>query len=216
MHKYCLLFFSVIIGFLSCNQAQNQPPRTNSAGAELSPVVTDSLPTSPVDSLHLSEAKRFCQQQKLDTTIAFFVNMGIHSGKKRFFVYDLSTRTMLYSGLCCHGLGKGSTQTVPVFSNEKGSNCTSLGKYKLGARAFSNWGIGAHYKMHGLESTNTNAFSRIVVLHSYEYVPNTEIYPQHLPLGWSQGCPVITNQLMVQVDELLKNRKISVLLWIYK
>jgi len=104
----------------------------------------------------------------------------------------------------------------PVFSNELGSNCTSLGKYKLGAKAYSNWGIHVHYKMHGLEATNVNAFRRIVVLHSYEPVPYDEIYPGHLPLGWSQGCPVISNTLMTKLDSLLKQRQKPVLLWIYQ
>jgi hypothetical protein len=51
----------------------------------------------------------------------------------------------------------------PVYSNVVGSNCTSLGKYKIGKRSYSNWGINIHYKMHGLESSNSNAFKRHVV-----------------------------------------------------
>jgi hypothetical protein len=112
-------------------------------------------------------------------------------------------------------MGLGSTCSSPVFSNEKGSYCTSLGKYRTGERSYSSWGINVHYKMHGLERTNDNAFSRIVVLHSYDYVPEEEIFPEHLPLGWSLGCPVISNKLMTSIDSLLKTRKKSVLLWIY-
>jgi len=167
-------------------------------------------------SVKCREALRFCKSKSLDTSIAFFVDMNVHSGKNRFFVIDLATNSILYKGLCCHGMGMGSTEEKPVFSNTKGSNCTSLGKYKIGKRAFSNWGIHVHYKMHGLENTNCNAFDRLVVLHSYDLVPEAEIYPLHLPMGWSQGCPVISNNLMRSIDKLLINRKRPVLLWIYK
>lgn len=164
----------------------------------------------------ITEALAFCKKNQYDTTICFFVDMSIHSGKKRFFVFDQQKKTILYSGLCCHGAGEGSTASTPVFSNVSGSNCTSLGKYKLGVRSYSNWGINIHYKMHGMEATNNNAYNRIVVLHSYEPVPDTEIYPFHLTMGWSLGCPVVSNQLMTNIDGLLKQRKKPVLLWVYQ
>jgi hypothetical protein len=163
----------------------------------------------------MQEALRFCRKEKLDTTYAFFVDMRLPSGKNLFFIVDLQNKKIIQSGLCCHGMGKGSSEKVPVFSNEPGSNCTSLGKYKTGKRAYSNWGIHIHYKMHGLEKTNNNAFERIVVLHSYDPVPEEEIYPQDLPMGWSLGCPVISNGLMRKIDTLLKTKKRDVLLWVY-
>jgi len=169
-----------------------------------------------IDSLKIKEAFAFFKKKQLDTNYCFFIDMSIASGKNRFFVYDFNKKQITYSGLCCHGDGKGSTGSTPVFSNEIGSNCTSLGKYKTGERSYSNWGIHIHYKMHGLESTNNNAFARTVVLHSFDPVPDYEIYPVNLPMGFSKGCPVISNALMTNLDGLLKNRKTGVLLWIYK
>jgi len=173
------------------------------------------LHTPLIDSLKINEAYTYCKKQKLDTGIAFFVDMSIHSGKNRFFIYDFQQKKITQSSLCCHGMGKESTCEQPVFSNVSGSNCTSLGKYKTGIRSYSNWGINIHYKLHGLESTNSNAFQRIVVLHSYDLIEENEIYPEHLPMGWSQGCPVVSNNLMTSVDQLLKTKKKPVLLWIY-
>jgi hypothetical protein len=97
-----------------------------------------------------------------------------------------------------------------------GSNCTSLGKYKIGKRSYSNYGINIHYKLHGLESTNSNAFKRQVVLHSYNYVSETEIYPEHLTMGMSLGCPVVANGIMKQIDALLQKTKKPTLLWIFE
>ena len=108
-----------------------------------------------------------------------------------------------------------STQEKPVFSNVEGSYCSSLGKYKIGARAYSRWGINVHYKMHGLDKTNNNAFKRWVVLHSHTPVADHDIYPKHLPLGWSQGCPVVSNEMMRKLDEMLKSAKTPLLIWIY-
>jgi len=160
-------------------------------------------------------AKAFSKQKGMNTDYCFLVDFSIHSGKNRFFVWDFANDTIKYESLCCHGYGMKSTQTKPVFSNVEGSYCSSLGKYKMGARSYSNWGINVHYKMHGLDKTNNNAFKRWVVLHSHTPVPDHEIYPNHLPLGWSQGCPVINDDLMRKCDTMIKQAKKPILLWIY-
>lgn len=162
------------------------------------------------------EAKAFCKKHKMNTNFCFLMDVSEHSGKNRFYIYNFKTNTISHSGLVCHGVGKNSTQTKPVYSNVVGSNCTSLGKYKIGKRSYSNWGINIHYKMHGLESSNSNAFKRHVVLHSYDYVSETEIYPLHLTMGWSQGCPVVANNLMKEIDKLLKASSKPSLIWIFE
>ncbi|HSY61914.1 MAG TPA: murein L,D-transpeptidase catalytic domain family protein [Cytophaga sp.] len=169
-----------------------------------------------VDSVKVSQAFKFCKKNDFDTASCFFVDMSIHSGMDRFFVWNFKKKKVVLEGLCCHGAGKGSTTSTPVFSNEKGSNCTSLGKYKVGIRSYSQWGIHAHYKLHGLESANSYAYSRVVVLHSHNPVSDTEIYPFHLSMGWSLGCPVVSNRLMKRLDSLLKNKRKPTLLWVYK
>ena len=160
-------------------------------------------------------AKIFCTREGLNTEYCILVDMSLHSGRNRFFVWNFSRDTVLYTSLCCHGYGKNSTEHTPVFSNVSGSYCTSLGKYKIGARSYSNWGINVHYKLHGLESSNSKAYERIIVLHSHSPVPDREIYPDHLPLGYSQGCPVISNELMTILDKKFKGTKKPVLLWIF-
>lgn len=160
-------------------------------------------------------ALNYCQRVGYNTNYCFLVDFSIHSGKKRFFVWDFRGDSIKYASLCAHGYGKKSTVSNPFFSNVEGSYCSSLGRYKVGVRSYSKWGINVHYKLHGLESTNDNAYKRYVVLHSFTPVPRAEIYPVHLPLGMSQGCPVISNETMTRVDALLKNQKKPVLLWVY-
>lgn len=160
-------------------------------------------------------AKEFCETKKLNTEFCVLVDFSLHSGRNRLFIWDFKRDTITHKSLCAHGYGKGSTKRTPVFSNVEGSYCSSLGKYKIGAKAPSQWGIKIHYKLHGLESTNSNAFKRWVVLHSYSPVPTQEIYPTHLPLGWSQGCPVVSDEMMRTLNDLLESEKKSVLLWIF-
>jgi hypothetical protein len=164
------------------------------------------------------EAFTFCQKNGYDTDFCILIDMKVHSGKHRLFVWDFNDKAIARKALCAHGCGKGDnagTGANPVFSNVEGSLLTSLGKYKIGKRAYSQWGIHAHYKLHGLEKTNNNAFKRIVVLHSHTPVPEMEIYPAHLPMGWSLGCPVTDNTTMTYLDEKLQATKKPVLLWIY-
>lgn len=164
------------------------------------------------------EAFQFCDTNGFNTNFCILIDMSVHSGKKRMFVYDFNTSQVEWSALCAHGIGKDdkkSTGAKPVFGNEEGSLLTSLGKYKIGIRSYSQWGINVHYKLHGLESTNNNAYKRIVVLHSHSPVPSREIYPLHLPLGWSFGCPVTDDETMTYLDEKLNGVEKSVLLWIY-
>ena len=164
------------------------------------------------------EALAFCKAKAYNTDFCILIDMKIHSGKYRMFVYDFNKQEIERKALCTHGCGKGdkkSTGAQPLFSNVEGSLLTSLGKYKIGGRSYSQWGINVHYKLYGLEASNSNAFKRIIVLHSHSPVPSVEIYPAHLPMGWSYGCPVTDDETMTCLDTKLKSAKKPVLLWIY-
>jgi len=160
-------------------------------------------------------ARVYCKANKMNVSYCIFVDMNVHSGKNRMYVYDFKNDKIIISGLCAHGNGGGSSPHKAVYSNRIGSNCTSLGKYKIGKRAYSNWGINVHYKMHGLEKSNDNAYKRIIVLHSYTPVPSFETAP--IPLfNVSEGCPVVANKTMRQIDQLIQTGQKNMLLWIYE
>ena len=101
----------------------------------------------------------------------------------------------------------------PQFSNEDGSHLSSLGKYRLEGRGYSNWGINVKYLMHGMENTNSNALKRVIVFHSWELMSDEETFPEGSPEGW--GCPTISNNAMKRVDPILQQSKTPVLMWIY-
>ena len=152
----------------------------------------------------------------MNTDYCFLIDMSIHSGKNRFFVWNFKENKVEFQGLVCHGAGGGSTGAKPIFSNRVNSGCTSLGRYKVGEKSYSKYGINIHYKLHGIDSTNNNAFKRIIVLHSFNPVPAFQIYPVHLYMGMSLGCPVVSNAMMRKLDALLAKQKKPVMMWIYK
>ena len=145
--------------------------------------------------------------------------MSLHSGIKRFIVWNFKKNKISNSFLAGHGCGDNPwnndfSKENPKFSNIDGSHCSSLGKYKIGKRAHSDWGVKIKYILHGLEPTNSNAFKRFIVFHSWEVVSDEEVYPNGTPEGW--GCPTISNNSFKIIDPLLKSSTKPVLMWIYK
>jgi hypothetical protein len=164
------------------------------------------------------QAFEFCKSHNYNSDFCILIDMSLHSGVKRFIVWDFKKDTILNSFLVGHGCGdnpwsRDFSKDNPKFSNTDGSHCSSLGKYKIGERAYSNWGVNVKYVLHGLEPTNKNAFSRLIVFHSWEVVSDEEVYPDGTPEGW--GCPTISDNSFKIIDPVLKSSPKSVLMWIY-
>lgn len=164
-----------------------------------------------------SQALAFCKEQKFNESYYFLLDFSIHSGKNRFFIYDFNKKQIEKSALVTHGscdaLEANPTRFEKAkFSNAANSHCSSLGKYKIGKRDYSSWGINIKYWLHGLESTNNKAVDRVVVLHSWSVVYDEEIYPNYSALSW--GCPAVSDNFMKHLDEMLKKSTKPVLLWI--
>lgn len=78
------------------------------------------------------EALEYCNKNGYSTEYCLLVGYGRHSGRVRFFLWDFQKEKQVMKCLCAHGYGKGSTARIPVFSNEPGSFCSSLGHYRVG------------------------------------------------------------------------------------
>lgn len=158
----------LLASFICCNNAIVSEPDKNYA------------------SQH-QQALAYCQQNGFNQEYYFLVDLDIHSGKNRFFVYDFKARKITNRNLVTHGACDGlETNTTKwekaKFSNANNSHCSAKGKYKIGKRDYSGWGIKVKYWLHGLEKTNSNAEQR-VVLHSWSAVANEEIFPDYTPLS---------------------------------
>lgn len=164
-------------------------------------------------------ASLFVKKKKMNQDWCVLVDMGLHSGLARMVIWDFKGDSILKRCLVGHGCGAypwgtDRCKTSPVFSNEENSHCSSLGRYRIGERGPSQWGIGVKYALHGLDSSNSNAFKRFVVLHGWDKMSDVETYPQGSPEGW--GCPTVSNAMMAWLDTQLKGNSSSVLLWIYR
>ena len=163
-------------------------------------------------------ALHFCQNNNMNEDFCILVDMSIHSGKKRLFVYDFKSKQIVSQHLVSHGCcesiwSSDQTSSNPNFSNVPDSHCSSLGKYKIGERGFSSFGVNTKYLLHGLESTNSNVLDRDIVFHSWSMVGDEEVYPQGTPEGW--GCPAVSENSFVAIDKLLQTAEKPTLLWIY-
>ncbi len=201
---YFFILFQIIV-FNSCNG--------NSVAEKEKAVLTD---TSKLKSLS-EEALAFCKVNNFNTDFYFVIDISIHSGKNRFMVWNFKVHKISQQGLVTHGCGNNgwssdNTRTSPQFSNTCDSHCSSLGKYKVADRGYSQWGINIKYLLYGLDSSNSNALKRTIVLHSWEAVSDEEIFPNGSAESW--GCPAVSNNFMLKLDELLKASDKPVLLWI--
>lgn len=163
------------------------------------------------------EALAFCKAKGFSQEYYFLVDLSVHSGRNRFFIYDFTKNKVTDSNLVTHGScdipeNYSDKFEKARFSNADGSHCSSLGKYRIGQRDYSSWGINVKYWLDGLDPGNSNARSRIVVLHSWDAVADEEIYPDYSPLSW--GCPAVSDDFMRKLDEKLQRTRKPVLLWI--
>ena len=212
------------IGFLlaMCSpvheQQKNQSP-LNSRAQEMraytekkmiSPVSEQKKNQSPLNS-RAQEMKMYAQKKGYSNRYCFLLDMRLHSGLKRFFVYDLTKNTIAFSGLVAHGSCEDEFLIQAKFSNKPGGGCSSIGVYKVGCSYYGQYGKA--YKLYGLENSNSNAFKRAVVLHSYSCVPDQEIYPK--PLCNSSGCAMVSSAFLKNLSSLIDKSNKPILLWIY-
>lgn len=165
-----------------------------------------------------AEALKYCTANRLNVRYCLLIDMGTHSGEKRAFLWDFSRNEAVASSLCSHGCGKNlwgeaNSKGNAAFSNLPESYCTALGRYLIGKRAASSWGIRIKYLLHGLDPTNSNALKRNIVLHSWDKVSEDEIFPDGTPEGW--GCPAVSNGFMKIIDARLERSDKPVLLWVF-
>lgn len=192
------ILFLILICFICCNNSDKEEARKDYTFIN-------------------NEALQYCKANGMDQDFYFLVDMSIHSGKKRFFVYDFKTNKIVNQNLVTHGscdqLESNTTKWEKAkFSNKRDSHCSSKGKYKIGKRDYSSWGIKVKYWLHGLENSNADAVDRVVVLHSWSAVDNDEVYPRFSPLSW--GCPAVSDEFMEILDTRLQQASKPVLLWI--
>lgn len=162
-------------------------------------------------SSRAAQAKEYATRNKYNVDVCFLIDMSIESGKNRLFVYNMKNDSITSAGLVTHGRCNEEWLNGRRYGNEVGCGCTSLGKYKVGAAYKGRFGLA--YKLHGQDSTNSNAFKRFVVLHSHECVPAAEVDPY--PICQSDGCPTVAPDFLKKLAATIDGSSRPVLLWIF-
>lgn len=137
-------------------------------------------------------------------------DLSLHSGLPRMLVLDLNLSIIADSGLVAHGSGGNGYAEEARFSNESNSYCSSLGKYRIGTAYKGRFGLA--FKLHGLETSNSNAFGRAVVLHAHECVPANSSYPDMICN--SLGCPTVSPNFLKRLEKKIRASEKPMLLWI--
>lgn len=153
---------------------------------------------------------KYARQHGYDTSYAFLANMAMGATQKRFFIVNLKTLEIENSGLVSQGFGNFSALLEREYSNKPGSKCTSLGKYSISGKYSGTYGFS--YRLKGLDSSNSNALKRKIVLHSMHCIPDKEGYA---PACSSEGCPAVSKQFFVTIRNVVESGKKPVLLWVY-
>ena len=156
------------------------------------------------------EAKNWCTAHHYNNRFFFLADLALPSGKNRFFVYDMNADCIICSSLVAHGCCNHSFLQTASFSNEIGCGCSSFGKYKIGGKYEGRYGTA--YRLTGLDSSDSNALERNIVLHSYPSVSDSEVYPG--AICNSYGCPMVSKHFLQVLETKIDSSSKPVLLWI--
>lgn len=182
-------------------------------------ILINSVVDKMIKSYHVTELEENTHSKNYRTSynniakhgedISIAVKFGESSSSKRFIIYDNHARKVIGSSKCAHGSGGGSSSSHPVFSNEIGSNCSSLGDYKLlRVSKMNNWDMDC-IRLAGLSPTNSNASARGILIHPAPFFADPISMNIPIPVSplISQGCFGISTSVFKQLCKLLNSGK---------
>lgn len=130
------------------------------------------------------------------------INYAINSSKPRLFIWDRKEQK-LYKHKVAHGSG-GKNETphdgwCREVSNKTGSHMSCVGLFKCGT-TYESPKNGYSMRLHGLETTNSNAYSRAIVMHKMASVVDSN----NNISGRSWGCPGVDPRHYKKIIGMLK------------
>ena len=133
--------------------------------------------------------------------ILTLIDFSKPSTEKRFFVFDMEKKQLLYSSVVSHGRNSGENYATS-FSNQNGSYKSSLGFY-LTENTYQG-GNGYSLILNGLEKgINDKAKERSIVVHGASYANPTVAASGRL--GRSLGCPALPTKLAKPIINTIKD-----------
>ncbi len=191
MMKHFIFLFISLISFSKANSQQ--------------------LKTFDLPQTRVAEVKNYIKGKEYNQGLAIFINFKVPSGKYRYCIYDLKNDKIVQKAVVSHGSGSvlpGSD--VLKFSNTDGSYQSSLGKYSVGESYIGKFGKA--YRLKGLESSNSNAMQRAIVLHSFGCIPDKESQD---PVCLSLGCPMLSVNALKESAKYIDKSKQPIILYAF-
>jgi hypothetical protein len=130
------------------------------------------------------------------------VDFSLPSRERRFSLIDIEGGKVEHMWLVAHGKGSDLDNTgyVQRFSNEPGSNASSRGAYVTATPYYGKHGHSQ--RLVGLDSANSMALERAIVIHGADYVDPTMI-DEHGRIGRSFGCFAVEDSEVARVMDAL-------------
>jgi L,D-transpeptidase catalytic domain len=129
------------------------------------------------------------------------IDYSLPSTEKRLWVYDLTTRELLYEELVAHGQGSGANLATR-FSNQPDSHQTSLGLFVTDETYVGKNGYSL--RLDGLDKgVNDRARARAIVMHGAPYV-SPSFVKANGRLGRSHGCPAVSDAVARRLIDHVK------------
>ena len=129
------------------------------------------------------------------------IDLSLSANKNRFFLIDLRSNKIIRKSKVAHGRNSGG-EFAKYFSNKVGSYKSSIGFYKTAETYREKHGLSL--RLDGLESSNSNARKRAIVMHSADYVSDLFI-KKYGRLGRSLGCPSLPKEGFSEIIKCIKN-----------
>lgn len=170
--------------------------------ALLVPAAVRAGPTVPSDIMARAKAAAWRHRGRLkDTQRIAIADFGTPSRDPRFHLVDLRNGRVR-SLLVAHGKGSDPSHVgwLQRFSNEPGSEATSQGAF-VSAEIYAGQ-HGLSRRLDGLETTNSNARERAIVVHAAPYV-STDMAARMGKIGRSQGCFAFEDAVLGDVVDWL-------------
>ncbi len=131
----------------------------------------------------------------LNDSLLVIVDFRQSCREKRFYVYHIFDRRLVFRTLVAHGKNSGGKYAVN-FSNDVGSLASSTGFYTTGECYMGSNGLSL--RVHGLDKgLNDKVLERKVVIHSADYVRADSV-------GKSEGCLALPRGINEEIINLIK------------
>jgi hypothetical protein len=154
----------------------------------------------PQRSLHIALDYWEKNKAKLkNKTYLSIINYAQNSAQRRFYILNMKLKKV-WAFHTAHGKGSDPLHSGQAmnFSNDQGTNASSLGFFVTGETYIGTHGISL--RLDGLSESNSEARSRGLVIHGADYVSESDTIQ-----GRSFGCPALAMGIHKEVINMLKD-----------